>query len=111
MVIETKLIVNLENLAKCKKLAKSKMLGFAKAYFSATTFFTAKTRLAFTQLRQAFTKAPILHNFYSDCHIFIKADTSWYAIGTFPSQLIPDQHSSHHITFENLNFSKSNISQ
>ena len=104
-------MVNLENLAKSKKLAKSKTLKFAKAHSSATVFFTTKTRLPFTQLRQAFTKAIILHRFYSDCHICIKRDPSGHAIGRFQSQLILDQHFSHYVTFENLNFSKSNISQ
>ena len=32
-------------------------------------FFTPKTRKAFTELRQAFIKAPILHYFNPECHI------------------------------------------
>ena len=35
----------------------------------ATGYLTPKARLAFTQLRKAFTKAPILQHFDSECYI------------------------------------------
>ena len=44
-------------------------------------FLIPKARLAFTQLRQAFVKVPILHHFNLESHIRIETDTSGYAIG------------------------------
>ena len=52
-----------------------------------TGFFTPKTRLAFTQLRQTFVKAPILHHFDPESHILIETDASGYAISSILSQL------------------------
>ena len=47
---------------KCKNLSKSKkMVGL--------DFFTPKAKLAFTELGQAFVKAPILHYFDPEHHI------------------------------------------
>ena len=51
-------------------------------------FFTPRARLTFTKLRQAFVKAPILYNFNPKRHIRVETDTSGYAIGGVPSQLI-----------------------
>ena len=60
------------------KMTKSKILGKSKSHDfppnsrnrkAGTGFFTPKARLAFTQLRQAFVKAPILHHFDSESHI------------------------------------------
>ena len=56
----------------------------------ATGYLTSKARLAFTQLRKAFTKAPILQHFDPECHIRIETDASGYAIGGVLSQLILD---------------------
>ena len=53
----------------------------------ATSYLTPDARQAFTQLRQAFTKAPILQHFDPKCHIRIETDTSAYAIGDVLSQL------------------------
>ena len=50
-------------------------------------FFTPKTRLAFTQLRQAFVEAPILHHFNLESHIQIQIDAPGYAISVVISQL------------------------
>ena len=47
----------------------------------ATGYLTPDARQAFTQLRQAFTKAPILQHFDLECHIRIETDVSGYAIG------------------------------
>ena len=45
------------------------------------SFLTPDARRAFTQLRQAFTKAPILQHFDPKRHIRIKTDSSGYTIG------------------------------
>ena len=50
-------------------------------------FLTANTRQAFTQLRQVFTKAPILSHFDPKRHIRVETDVSNYAIGGVLSQL------------------------
>ena len=56
----------------------------------ATGYLTPNAKRAFTQLRQAFTKAPILRHFDSECHIRIETDASGYAIGGVLSQLTSD---------------------
>ena len=63
-----------------KKLSKSKN----------PTFLTANARQAFTQLRQAFTKAPIFSYFDPKRYIRMKTNASGYAIGSVPSQLTFD---------------------
>ena len=50
-------------------------------------FFTPGARKAFTELRQAFIKAPILHHFDPERHIRVETDASDYAIGGVFSQL------------------------
>ena len=65
---------------KCKNLSKSK-----KAV--GLDFLTLGAKLVFTELRQVFVKAPILHHFDLECYIHIKTDTSGYAIGGVLSQL------------------------
>ena len=50
-------------------------------------YLTPNARRAFTQLRQAFTEAPILRHFDPECHIRIETDASGYAIGGVLSQL------------------------
>ena len=54
------------------------------------TFLTSDTKEAFNQLKQAFTKAPILQYFDLECHIRIETDASGYAIGRVLSQLTSD---------------------
>ena len=51
---------------------------------------TPKTRLVFTKLRKAFTKAPILRHFDQAYHIRIETDASSYAIGEVSNQLVLD---------------------
>ena len=63
-----------------KKLSKSKNL----------VFLIADTRQAFTQLRQAFIKAPILSHFDPEHHIRIETDASSYAIDGVLNQLTSD---------------------
>ena len=55
------------------------------------TFLTPIAREAFNQLKQAFTKAPILRHFNPEYHIWIETDASSYAIGGILSQLTSDQ--------------------
>ncbi len=45
---------------------------------------------AFTELRQAFLKVPILNHFDPECNIRIETDASGYAIGGVLSQLTSD---------------------
>ena len=65
--------------SKSKKSSKSKTVG--------SDFLTPGAKLAFTELRQAFLKAPILHHFDPERHIWIETDASGYAIGGILSQL------------------------
>ena len=51
---------------------------------------TPEAKLAFSRLRQAFTKAPILHHFDPERYIRIETDASGYTIGGILSQLIPE---------------------
>ena len=53
----------------------------------ATGNLTPDARRAFTQLRQAFTKALVLQHFDPEYHIWIKTDASGYAIGSMLNQL------------------------
>ena len=53
----------------------------------ATSYLTSKARFAFTQLKKAFIKAPILQHFDPECHIRIEIDVSGYVIGGVLSQL------------------------
>ena len=59
---------------KSRNSAKAKTLKFVKATSPGTApearpFFTPEARLMFIRLRQAFTKAPILHHFNPEQHI------------------------------------------
>ena len=58
---------------KVQKLSKSKKT-------VGLDFLTSGAKLAFTKLRQAFLKAPILHHFDLERHIRIETDISGYAI-------------------------------
>ena len=55
-----------------------------------TGYLTPDARRAFTQLKQAFTKVPILRHFNPECHIQIQTDASGYAIVGVLSQLTLD---------------------
>ena len=81
---------------KSKNPAKAKTLKFVKAMSpgaapNARPFLTPEARLAFTRLRQAFTEAPILHQFDPERHIFIETDAFSYAIGRVLNELTSDQ--------------------
>ena len=68
---------------KFKILVKFKNHDFTKSRTEQvrTGFFIPKARLAFTQLKQAFVEAPILHHFNPESHFWIETDASNYAIG------------------------------
>ena len=55
-----------------------------------TGYTTPKARLAFSQLRKAFTKALILQHFDPEYHIRIETDALGYAIDKVLSQLTLD---------------------
>ena len=76
-------------ITKSKILVKSKNHNFPKSKTKKTKtgFFILKARLTFTQLRQAFVEASILHHFNLESHIWIEIDESGYAIGGVLSQL------------------------
>lgn len=52
-------------------------------------FLTSEAKLAFLQLRQAFTKTPILHYFDPKRYIQIETNASDYAIGSIFNKPIP----------------------
>ena len=72
-----------KNLSKSKKTVRSNLL-------------TPEAKLAFTELRQAFLKAQILHPFDLERHIRIGTDVSSYAIGGVLSQLTSDNSGQWH---------------
>ena len=65
---------------KVRKMSKSKNLSKSQKTIR-LDFLTPGAKLAFTELRQAFLQAPILHHFDPECHIRIETDVSGYAIG------------------------------
>ena len=73
---------------KSKILIKSKNHDFPKSRSekAGMGFLTPEARLTFTQLRQAFVKAPILHYFDPESYIRIETNVSGYAIGGVLSQ-------------------------
>ena len=71
-----------------QKWSKSKNLSKSKK--TELGFLTSGARKAFTKLRQAFIKAPILHHFDPECHIRVETDALGYAIGGVRNQLTSD---------------------
>ena len=67
---------------KVQKLSKSKKTELG--------FLTSGAKKTFTELRQAFIKAPIFHHFDPERHIRVETDASGYAIGEVLSQLNSD---------------------
>ena len=53
-------------------------------------YLTPDAKKVFNQLRQAFTKAPILQHFNPDWYIWVETDASGHAIGGVLSQLTND---------------------
>ena len=81
---------------KVQKTSKSKNSSKSKKTIGSLNFLTPRAKLAFTKLRQAFLKAPILHHFNPECHIQIETDVSGYSINRVLSQLISDDLSQWH---------------
>ena len=71
---------------KVQKTSKSKNLSKSKKTVGFSDFFTLRAKLAFTKLRQAFFKTPILYHFDPKCHIQMKINALGYAIGRVFSQ-------------------------
>ena len=83
-----------EKMSKSRNLAKSgkKMSKSGNSTNFGVTevgpkFLTFDARTAFNCLRLAFTEAPILRHFDSECHIWIETDILGYAIGRVLNQL------------------------
>ena len=75
---------------KVQKLFKSKNLSKSKKTVRSSDYLIFGAKLAFTKLRQAFFKAPILYHFDLERHIQIKTNVSGYVIGRVLSQLTSD---------------------
>ena len=82
---------------KVQKLSKSKNLSKSKKTVRSSEFLTLGAKLAFTELRQAFIKAPILYHFDPECYIRIETDVSGYVIGGVFSQLTSDNLGQWHL--------------
>ena len=72
---------------KVQKTSKSKNLSKSKKTIR-LGFFILGARLAFTKLRQAFIKTPILYHFDLERYIRIETNISGYSISRVLSQLI-----------------------
>ena len=81
---------------KVRKRSKSENLFKSKKTLRSSDFFTPGAKLAFTKLKQAFFKAPILYHFDPEHHIRIETDASGYAIGGVLSQLTSDDSGQWH---------------
>ena len=71
-------------------MSKFKNLSKSKKTVRFLDFLTPGAKLAFTKLRQAFCKAPILYHFDLERYIQIETDAFGYAIGGVLSQLTLD---------------------
>ena len=86
-----------QKMTKSKNSTNSKNSSKSKKTVGLSDFLTFGARLMFTELRQAFLKAPILHHFDPERHIQIETDVSGYAIGGVLSQLTSDNSSRWHL--------------
>ena len=73
--------------SKSKNLFKSKKSFKSKIMVGSLNFLTPGTKLAFTKLKQAFFKVPILHHFDPKYHIRIETNLLGYVINKVFSQL------------------------
>ena len=71
---------------KAQKTSKSKNSSKSQKMVG-SDFLTSGAKLAFTELREAFLKALILHHFNPERHIRIEMDASGYAIDEVLNQL------------------------
>ena len=79
------------NLSKSKKSKNAKSgIQMRLGATGEPTFLTHDARKAFNQLKQAFTKAPILWHYDPECHIWIETDALGYVIGGVLNQLTSD---------------------
>ena len=79
------------NLSKSKKSKNAKSgIQTHLGVMGESTFLTPNTREAFNQLRQVFTKTPILQYFNLECHIWIETNASGYVIGGVLNQMTSD---------------------
>ena len=65
----------------CEDKMVKRSLFTSKNLNKTTSYLMPDTKQAFIQLRQVFTKTPILQHFDPECHIWIETDESSYAIG------------------------------
>ena len=63
------------------------------------SFLILEAKLAFIQLQQVFTKAPIFRYFDPKSHILIETNASYYTIGDILSQLASDLGQSNPVAF------------
>ena len=75
---------------KVRKRSKSKNSSKSKKTVRSSDFLTPGAKQAFTELKQAFLKAPILHHFNPERYIRIETNVSGYAIDGVLSQLTSD---------------------
>ena len=76
---------------------EKKVRNLSKSKKTELGFLTSRARMAFTKLRQAFIKAPILHHFDPERHIQVKTNASGFAIGGVLSQLTLDDLGQWHL--------------
>lgn len=76
---------------------KIKRILYASNSNKRTSYSNPDTKKAFTQLRQIFTKAPILEHFDPKKHIGIETDTSSYVINWVIKELTPDGFNCWHL--------------
>ena len=82
--------VDNEGGTKVQKSSKLKNSSKSKKTVRSSDFLTSGAKLAFTELRQTFIKAPILHHSDPERHIGVETDASSYAISGILSQLTLD---------------------
>ena len=64
-----------------------------------SSFLIFEAKLAFLRLKQASTKAPILHPFDPECYIRIETNAFGYVIGNILSQLTAENGQCHLVAF------------
>ena len=90
--------VEIDEIGKVQQSSKNSSK--SKKTVRSSDFFTPRAKLAFTKLRQAFHKAPILHHFDPECYIRIETDESGYATSEVFNQLTLDNLGRwHSVTF------------
>ena len=81
----------------CEDETVKKLLLTSKNLNRSTDYLTPKAKLAFIQLKKAFTEAWILQHFDLESHIQIETDAPSYAIGRVLSQLTLDDSGQWHL--------------